>query len=230
MRDWEKIIFTDEEEAMEFYRRGIFPPTFSVAIYWQNDDFKRALFNHARLKSGKRLLLVSENNDACGLPQMAREIVGPDGDVVSLDLMEDARRRHEWPIYTEACAAYDEGEFDAAVATTTHHVDDLKKEVKALCRVIRPGGRAVFSDNGPGRTFFELAQHDAHLEHMAQLLATYMGVRFGFGDTTEEAYEAVRKWGTKYAEEEVEEAVQDLLTGVERFRWKGLWLVSGEKP
>lgn len=132
MRDWEKMIFKDEKEAIEFYKKGIFPPTFSVAVYWQNDDFKRAMFNHAGLTAGKRVLLVSENNDACGLPQLAGEMVGPTGEVVSLDYMDDARKKHEWPIHTQACEPFGDAEFDAAVATTVHHIDNMDREVAEL--------------------------------------------------------------------------------------------------
>ena len=233
MRPWERVLFDDEESALKYYKEGYrSQPRSSVAKYWiGSTDFRLAMFRRAGVGTGDKLLLVSEDNDRCELTQQARDIVGPDGELVSIDVMQTARttKPSYWEIYTDAGKPYDDGYFDAAVSTTAHHMADAGKEMRAQARVVKTGGGVVYADNGPGRAFFEAAKQDAHLEVLAQEFITWMGVRFDYGGTLEEGYEKVRKWGTRFNPEDIAEEASKFLDDVDTFEWKGLWLVSGKK-
>jgi hypothetical protein len=106
---------------------------------------------------------------------------------------------------------------------------DLENEVGALTGLVKPGGRLVFADNGPGKLFFELAKQDVHLEFAADLLMYAMAVWLNFGETLDEAYENIKRWGTKYDEDDLISASRVYLEDISSFSWKGLWLVAGRK-
>lgn len=232
MRPWEKLLHGDEESALAYYRNEYsVPPQNSIAKCWiGSEDFRYAMFRHAGVNKGDTLLLVSEDNERCGLSQQARDITGDGGELVDIDVMSIARSvtPSYWDIYTKACEPYEDGYFDAAISTTAHHMADHGKEMRALARVIRPGGGVVYADNGPGTSLFEAASENVHLEILAQELITWMGVRFGYGETLEECYENVRKWGCRVTMEGIAEEAGKFLGDVNTFEWKGMWLVSGK--
>lgn len=246
MRPWEKLLHGDEESALAYYRDEYSqPPQSSVAKLWiGSEDFRHALFRHAGVEKGDKLLLVSEDNERCGLSQQARDILSEEyahaqrdhdnvsdgGGFVSIDVMSIARSvtPSYWDIHTDACEPYEDGYFDAAISTTSHHMADHGKEMRALARVVRPGGRVVYADNGPNASLFEPAKENIHLEILAQEFITWMGVRFGYGETLDECYENVRKWGCRVSMEGLGEEAVKFLDDVKTFEWKGLWLVSGK--
>jgi len=232
MKSWEELLFDNEEEALEYYRQPLLPKKFSVALFWVGaQDFRNAMFRRTNVKPGGKLLLVSEDNVRCKLTDGARALVGEKGELADIDVMSTARSitPSYWDIYTKVCAPYEDGYFDAAVATTSHHMEDADTEMRELARVVRTGGRVIYADNGPGRAFYEAAKQDAHLEVMAQIFATWMGVRFGYGETLDESYENLRAWGSRFYPEEIAARARSFLNDVETFEWKGLWLVAGTK-
>lgn len=229
MKTWEAFAFANESERLRYYRDFPLPKGHSVATFWQDSVFKKTLFERALVKPGSSLLLVSEANERCGLSAMAREAVGRTGLLVEYDVIKKGRTLHEWDIYEEIGREHQADSFDAAIATTTHHMKDLGKEVGSLIRMVKPGGGVVFADNGPGKLFFELAKQDVHLEFAADLLMYAMAVWLNFGETPDEAYENIKRWGTKYDEEDVVSASRPHLDDVYTFAWKGFWLVSGRK-
>ncbi len=229
MKQWERLTFKDEAERHEYFAKLPLPPNHSVAAFWQDPVFKTVMFQRALVPPGGSLLLISEANERCGLSRLAREAVGPAGRLAEFDTIAEGRTLHTWEIYTRICRDFPEASFDSVIATTTHHMRELESELEALMRVVRPGGGVVLADNGPGRLFFELAKQDAHLEFAADLLIYHMGLWLRFGDSPDEAYEALRQWGTKYGVEDVRAAASRWLVEVDAFEWKGLWLVNGRR-
>ena len=229
MKTWEGFAFENEKERRRYYEEFPLPRDHSVATFWQDPVFKQVLFERACVKSGSSLLLISEANERCGLSALAREAVGEGGTLVEYDLIKKGRTLHEWDIYTQIGAEHEDNSFDAAIATTSHHMQELETEVKALIRLVKPGGCALFADNGPGKLFFELAKQDVHLEFAADLLIYTMATWLKFGETVDEAYENIKRWGTKYDEDDLIEAVGPYLEEVNSFSWKGLWLVAGRR-
>jgi len=222
-------MYKNEQERLKCYRQEIFPPGASVAKFWVGNDFKDGMFSAAGVGPGARLLLISEDNVNCGLTELAENLVGERGEVVDIDIMGEARKRREWPIFTEQCADYDDGHFDVAVATTVHHIDELDREVKALTRIVKPGGGVLLADNGPGRLFFELCELDYHLAIYAHYFITNSGMRLGFSDDPDEAYRRFRAFGCKYGIYDVETVVRSYWRDVGSYQWRGLWYVEGRK-
>ncbi|MBI3091741.1 MAG: methyltransferase domain-containing protein [Candidatus Tectomicrobia bacterium] len=229
MKAWEALAFASEEERRQYYANFPLPPGHSVAAFWQDPVFKRQLFARAHLRPGTSLLLISEANERCGLSALARDAVGEQGRLVEHDVIREGRTLHEWNIYERLCRPYAPATFDAAIATTTHHMQQLDREMGELIRVVKPGGWLVVADNGPGKLFFELAKQDAHLEFAADLLIYAMAVWLNFGDSVDEAYANLKRWGCKYDEEDLLRAMRPALEEVGAFAWKGLWLVAGRK-
>jgi len=229
MKSWQRVAFKNEAEQLAYFKALPFPANHSVAAFWNDPVFKTVLFERAAVPPGGRLLLISEANERCGLSKLARDAVGPSGKVVEFDVMPEGRTLHTWDIYTRICRSFPDASFDCAIVTTTHHMQEMEPELESLMRVVRPGGGIVLADNGPGRLFFELAKQDVHLEFAADLLVYHMALWLGFGETPDEAYEALRRWGTKYGVEEVRTAAAPWLADVDTFEWKGLWLVSGRR-
>ncbi len=229
MKTWESFAFKSEADRHKYYKNFPLPEGHSVATFWQDPVFKRVLFERALVKPGSSLLLISEANERCGLTALAREAVGEKGRLVEYDVIQQGRTLHEWNIYEKMAQQNKESSFDAAIATATHHMKDLENEVKALIGLVKPGGRLVFADNGPGKLFFELAKQDVHLEFAADLLIYAMAVWLNFGETLDEAYENIKRWGTKYDEDDVISASRAYLEDISSFSWKGLWLVAGRK-
>jgi len=222
-------VYANEQERLECYRKEIFPKRASVAKFWVGNDFKNWMFAEARVKKGDKLLLISEDNANCGLSELAAGLVGTGGELADIDIMGEARKRRHWPIFTERCADFADVHFDAAVATTVHHMDNLAREIPALARVVKPGGRVVLADNGPGRLFFELCELDYHLAIYAHYFITNSGMRLGFSDDPDEAYERFRAFGCKYGIYDVEAAVKPQMQDIKAFQWRGLWYVTGTK-
>lgn len=229
MKTWETFAFKNEAEREKFYKNFPLPEGHSVATFWQDPVFKKVLFERAGITPGSTLLLISEANERCGLSSLAREAVGEKGALVEYDVITDGRTLHEWDIYTRIAGEHPANAFDAAIATTTHHMKELKSEVEALIGLVKPGGRVVFADNGPGRLFFELAKQDVHLEFVADVLMYAMAVWLNFGESLDEGYENIKRWGAKYDEDDLIMAVRPYLDEITSFSWKGLWLVAGRK-
>jgi SAM-dependent methyltransferase len=229
MKTWEAFAFANEEERLRYYKEFPLPKGHSVATFWQDPVFRKLLFEKAQVKPGSSLLLISEANERCGLSAMARQAVGGTGRLAEYDVIKKGRTIHEWNIYEEIGREHQADSFDAAIATTTHHMKELDNEVRALIRLVKPGGAVVFSDNGPGKLFFELAKQDVHLEFAADLLMYAMATWLNFGETADEAYENIKKWGTKFDEDDLVSATRPYLDDPYVFSWKGFWLVSGTK-
>ena len=229
MKTWESFAFKNDDDRYKYYKNFPLPQGHSVATFWHDPVFKRLLFERAVVKPGSSLLLISEANERCGLSDLAREAVGEEGRLVEYDVIKEGRSVHEWNIYEKIGRQHDASSFDAAIATTTHHIKDLKNETKALVQLVRPGGRIVVADNGPGKLFFELAKQDVHLEFAADVLMYAMAVWLNFGETLDEAYENIKRWGTKYDEDDLVGALKAYLEDISSFSWKGLWLVAGRK-
>lgn len=229
MRPWEAVAFKNEEARQRYYNDFPFPEGHSVATFWHDPVFKRVLFERAQIQPGSKLLLISEANEKCGLTSLAKDALGENGTLSEYDMIQEGRSLHEWNIYERIAQQHKSELFDAAIATTTHHMQSLENEVPALIQLVKPGAWVVFADNGPGKLFFELAKQDVHLEFMADILMYAMAVWLNFGDTLDEAYDNIKRWGTKYDEDDIIRVAGPHLEQLNSFSWKGLWLVAGKR-
>ncbi len=136
------------------------------------------------VKQGERVLDIGVGMGLLAYDMAAT--MGPAGRVSGIDTSEDmlalARRRcadQPWTEFRNADATalpYEDESFDAAVSTQVYeYVPDISKALAELCRVLRPGGRAVIVDTdygslvmhteNPGRMDRVLAAWDEHFVH-----------------------------------------------------------------
>jgi ubiquinone/menaquinone biosynthesis C-methylase UbiE len=128
--------------------------------------FGRATVERLRLAPGSRVLDVCCGSGASALP--AAEIVGPKGSVLGIDLAERmlglarakaaARglRNAEFRVGDMLDLRLPESHFDAVVCVFgIFFVPDIAAGVRALWRVVRPGGKLAITTWGP--RFFEPA-------------------------------------------------------------------------
>jgi len=201
---------------------------FRAGLLWQDEHFMRKLiYEKAGLKSGDRVLLLCEDNQACRFPYELRQLIGPNGELADVDFRAMAYQHFAWDIYTDLCRPYTDGHFDAVVTVSWHHIDDLEREAKALVRVVRPGGRVVMVDHGPGHLYFEAMQHDVHLNRVLKLLVTYWGSIWK--EDLNEAYEYAKDLNLRITADDVERAFRPHLKDMGRFETRGMALVWGVK-
>ena len=128
--------------------------------------FGRTTVERLRLSPGARVLDVCCGSGASALP--AAEAVGPDGSVLGIDLatnlLELARakaavrglRNAEFRLGDMLDLNLPDSQFDAVVCVFgIFFVPDMSAAVRALWRVVRPGGRLALTTWGP--RFFEPA-------------------------------------------------------------------------
>lgn len=151
-----------EPEAVQGMFTGLAPRydlLNSVLSQGQDRRWRRRAAQLARVQAGDRVLDVCTGTG--GLAARLSQRVGPDGEVVGLDLteamLEVARARVPAVTFQvgDACQLpFSDGAFAAAtVAFGLRNVLDRQLALREMFRVLRPGGRAVvleFSQVQPG--------------------------------------------------------------------------------
>ena len=199
-----------------------------AGLLWQDEHFLRKLiYEKAGLGKGDKVLLLCEDNQACRFPHEISQLIGPSGELADIDFRAMAYQHFAWDIYTDLCSPYPDGHFDAVITVSWHHIEDLEQEAKALVHVVRPGGRVVMVDHGPGNLYFEAMQHDVHLNMVLKLLVKYWGSMWK--DDLDEAYEYAKDLCLRITTDDVERAFRPHLTDMGRFETRGIALVWGTR-
>ena len=204
----------------------------TASLLWRrNPDIMEYAFSSMRIGPGSRVLLMGEDNAGCGFSEKLTAAVCPVGELVDVDFRPEVLpRKFAWPLCTEHCAAHKPGSFDAALFVSWHHMDDMDAEVKALARVVRPSGRVVLLDHGPGYRFFRMAEEEVHVGMLAWLFVSKMGVLHRGVRDLDEAYEVGKALNTRWSAVDAQKAMRAAgLRDVRHSLVRGVDIVRGEK-
>lgn len=173
------------------------------------------------LQPGDRVLIVGEAVSDIGFDAEIADIVGPDGEVVVVDMRSrvfaefEAGHVPQWE--WEYVRHYPDGYFDTIfVGQGVAHAGDWTREGRELLRVMRPGRRIVLAEISFGETFQARVQTDVHVEYWVTKLLE------GIGDALDE----LPYWNL----DDVATAVEELVEELETFEWRGVDLLWGRKP
>ena len=173
------------------------------------------------LRRGDRVLIVGEAVADIGFDAEIADIVGPEGEVVVVDVRSRVfeefhagrEPKWEWEYTRDRPDGYFDGVF---VGQGVAHAGDWAREGRELVRVTRPGRRIVLAEIAFSETFHARVQTDVHIEYWVRKLLE------GIGDKLEE----LPYWNL----DDVAAALTDIVEELETFEWRGVDLLWGRTP
>jgi SAM-dependent methyltransferase len=229
LTEGDDTLFQSLEEKAAYYRQPLFGKRFSTAVFLKPEvEFHQMTFVKARVPPGGRVLLIVEALEPTGLLDIAREILPRGVEVVPLEVRPYTKARgtivRQWSIFREFASLYQEHEFDAVIASQMHHCDDYVPELRALARLVKPGGRLVLVDYGPTPMTFELAKQDPQLAWLLKIFVTWAGAR---RVPVEEAFEYQKANWLSAPLHEVIEAARQVMVQPHVWEYKTMAIVDG---
>jgi ubiquinone/menaquinone biosynthesis C-methylase UbiE len=182
---------------------------------------REVMFDKMELREGDKVIILGEAIEGCMFDREVEERVGPSGEVVVVDFMNEARDRipggrpgaWDWD-YTQG---YEDEHFDmVAVLQGVAHAADWRATAEELLRVMKPGRRIVMGEIAFGPPFADRIATDVHIQYIFDKL--YEGHRRPF---QEMPYTGPA---------ELMEAFDGLVDEPEAFDWRGVELFWGRKP
>jgi SAM-dependent methyltransferase len=173
------------------------------------------------LQRGDRVLIVGEAVADIGFDAEIAGVVGPGGDVVTVDMRNDVLDlfyagqvpKWEWEYTRE----YPDEHFDGIfVGQGVAHAGDWKREGAELLRVLKSGRRIVLAEISFSETFYTRVKADIHIEYWLRKLME------GVGDD----FYGLPYWNLDDVAAAFIGAVDDL----ETFEWRGVDLMWGRRP
>jgi ubiquinone/menaquinone biosynthesis C-methylase UbiE len=219
-------VIYDKAEQARWCRAMLFG---TLPYMWRDKAtvVREMMFDKLALKSGDKVLLIGECVAECGFDDTIRSKIGPEGELVVVDITEKARGAYvtgirgrkgelatwEWD-YTKD---YADGYFDCvAVIQAVQHTDDWTETATELLRVMESGRRLVLAEITFGPNMINAASLDIHIESWVEKIFSRMG------------------WGIEqypyYSPEALHTAIDPLVQDPEHFCWKGVELYWGSKP
>ncbi len=195
---------------------------------WRKAQVIRDLiYDRLDLRRGDKVLILGESLEPCGFVQEVRDRVGPDGEIRTIEIVEEARDAYlrgvrgsggqlaTWRYsYTSDVP---DGYFDCvAVLQGVQHADDWRATGRELLRVMKSGRRIVLAEIAFGPPFLMKLQSDMHIEYVFHKLFARIGWRI-----EDFPY---------YSPEDLLKAFDGLVANPQTFSWKGIELFWGEKP
>lgn len=189
--------------------------------------FTDRMYAKLELRPGDKVLLIGESNETCGFEDEIRRRIGPQGELVSIDIMEKARtasgslvRDKNGRIGTwryDYTSQYPDGYFDCvAVLQAIQHTDDWHESGRELLRVMKSGRVILLAELVIGPKTRTIAEQDLHLEYWMDKLY------YGTGRTGPEDV-------SYYSPEELLAAFDGLVKDPGTLAWRGIELFWGTK-
>jgi SAM-dependent methyltransferase len=229
LTEGDDTLFQSLEEKAEYYRQPLFGKRFSTAAFLKPEvEFNQMAFVKARVPPGGRVLLIVEALEPTGLLEIARETLAPGVEVIPLEVRPYTKAHatvsRQWSFFREFASFYQEGEFDAVIASQMHHCDDYVPEFRALARLVKPGGRLVLVEYGPSPMTFELAKQDPQLAWLLRIFVTWAGAR---RVPVEQAFEYQKANWLNAPLHEVVEAAREVIVDPHVWEYKTMAIVDG---
>jgi hypothetical protein len=218
------------DEQQREHWLGAFRIAGGLAYMWKElaPNISDIVYGLLEARPGDRVLVIGEAVEPCGWISDLQALVGDAGSVDSVEIIEEARTATfrgdrgrngkygcwQWD-YTKATPeeAYD----GVAIMQATQHCDDWKETGAELLRVLKPGRRIVLAEaqlSGPN--FTRHANSDVHIRQWVDKLFS------SFPIPAEDI--------PYYSPEELREAFDGSLDGVQTMEWRGIEMFWGRKP
>jgi len=185
------------------------------------------MYSKMALKPGNQVLIIGESLESCGFLDDIRALIGPDGTIRAIDVIESARdgvmsglrgrggQLSTWPYRYSADDA--DSTYDCVgVLQGVQHCDDWAEAAADLVRVLKPGGVIMLSEIGFGTNMVNAMHLDIHLEYYIEKLSRGAGM-----SGMDLAY---------YSPADLHRAFGNLVVDPTNFEWRGAELFWGRKP
>jgi SAM-dependent methyltransferase len=188
---------------------------------------RRAMFDALELQPGQRVFVLGEALEPCGFVDDLRARVGPQGEIHTVEIIDQARDAYfagvrgptgalaQWRYrFTDDLA---DDSFDAvAILQGVQHTDDWRATGTEMVRILRPGGICLLAEICIGGDLLTYVRADLHIEVVFEKLCKALGWRldeFGY-----------------YSPEQLSAALDGLLIEHQTVRHRGLEVFWGRKP
>jgi len=184
-------------------------------------------YDRLALRPGDRVLIIGESVASCGFVDDIRERVGPAGEIVVIDITDEARDAYfvdkrgrngalaAWQFtYTKDFA--DESFDCVAILQAVQHCDDWRETGTELLRLMKPGRSLVLAEITFSPKMLTIASLDLHIDYWIEKI--FAGVGF---NATEFSY---------YSSAQLAAAFEGLVRDPGEFVWNGVELFWGTKP
>ena len=187
------------------------------------------IYDVAELKQADKVLLFGESLESCGFIEDIRQRVGPSGEIVPIDIQEDARNAvaaRQRGIggqigtfsYLDYTKDFPDAAFDVVLnLQAVQHAEDWTAAGKEFLRLMKPGRRLVMAEIvlGSPEQIWKI-NSDLHIQHLFDKIFSRRSV--GFADLPYYSLKALRQ------------AFDGLVTDPGEFEWRGLEVFWGRKP
>ncbi len=184
------------------------------------------MYAKMELKAGDNVLIVGESLESCGFIEDIRALIGPEGKLRCVDIIEQARdsvkagrRGRSGQLGTWAydyTASDPDSHYDCVgILQGVQHCDDWPEAATEFIRVLKPGGVIMLAEIGFGPNLINAMKLDIHLEYYIEKLCLGAGL-----SGMDLAY---------YSPGELHSAFDKLVTEATNFEWRGAELFWGRK-
>lgn len=229
LSEGDDTVFVSLEEKQAYYRQALYSKRFSTAVYLKPEhEFHQMTYLKAQVPPGGRVLMICEALEPTGLVEIAREVLPPGAEMVPLEVRPYTKARggenRHWPLLRELASTFQDGEFDAVIASQLHHCDEYVPEFRALARIVKPGGKLVLVDYGPCPQTFALAAQDPLLNWLLRTFVTWAGARRVSADR---AFEYQKEIWLSAPVHEVVQAAKQVMIEPHLWEYHGMAIVDG---
>jgi len=186
------------------------------------------IYDLAEVKQGDKVLLFGESLESCGFIADLKALVGPTGEVTTIDIQEDARnavgsgkRDTKGKLGTfryNYTRKFPDAAFDIVLNLQgVQHTDNWREDGAEFLRVMKSGRRLVMAEIvlGSPEQVMKI-KSDLHIQHLFDKIFAARGFEF-----TDQPY---------FSPEVLTRAFDGLLTDLGQFEWRGLEVFWGRKP
>ena len=188
---------------------------------------RRVMLDRLALTAGERVLVLGEAIAVSGIDMELRGIVGDGGEVVVVDIIEEARQKYAEGVIGSGgqlatwrypyADGYQAESFDGVlVFQGVQHAENWTETGGDLLRVLRPGRSLVMGEIAFGPPFLHRLREDVHLEYVFDKLFSRIGW----------SYEDFPYHGP----DDLRAAFEGLATDIGAFAWRGIELFWARRP
>lgn len=186
------------------------------------------IYDLAEVKQGDKVLLFGESLESCGFIADLKALVGPDGEVATIDIQEDARnavtagkRDANGKLGTfryNYTKKFPDKTFDIVLNLQgVQHTENWREDGTEFLRVMKSGRRLVMAEIvlGSPEQVMKI-RSDLHIQHLIDKIFAARGFEF-----SDQPY---------FSPEDLRRAFDGLLADLGQFEWRGLEVFWGRKP